>query len=157
MSFGSMGPGARARVRFGRRVPVRSDDGEAAGTCYRRQMSIAESITHFVAMGGGDWFSLKASLEHRAGVNDDGLHAIFGVVLQLALAAIFRIPVTRLTPWLALLGLELVNEWNDQLLATGTRDLLSSESMKDILLTMFLPTLLLLVARRYPVMFRHET
>ncbi|WP_114228005.1 MULTISPECIES: hypothetical protein [Sphingomonas] len=81
----------------------------------------------------------------------DSLHVLVGVTLQLAAAAFSRRGLASWRPWLAVFAVELLNEandlWVEQWPDPGQQ---YGESMKDILLTMILPTLLLLVARRRP-------
>lgn len=97
------------------------------------------------------WYQWKLLLQHATGFSMDALHVIVGVVLQLALAALFRTSVGGLWPWLAVLAIELVNEANDLRVETWPAPGMQyGESIKDIVLTMLLPTLLLLVSRFLP-------
>lgn len=106
----------------------------------------------FDGLGAG-WFSLKTLLERTIAFHDDALHVIVGVLLQFVAAALLRRPVSRAAPWLAVLVLELANEASDfrhELWPPPERSAQMGEGLKDILLTMFLPTVLVLVARRFP-------
>lgn len=106
---------------------------------------------------GGFWFDHKTAFERSLAFGDDALHPIVGVLLLLVLAALLRRPLASWLPWLALFGLELLNEWAD---LTGEvwpdRDNQWGESAKDVLLTMLLPTVLLLAARWRPGLLIRE-
>jgi diacylglycerol kinase len=98
-----------------------------------------------------DWYQLKLFVQHASGFSMDALHVVAGVVLQLVIAFVCRTSVARPLPLLAVLGLELVNEasdfrverWPDSAMQFG-------ESAKDIVLTLLVPVLLFLIARRHP-------
>lgn len=94
------------------------------------------------------WYEIKTFLEHSSGFSMDALHVVAGVCIQLIIAAAFRTGVRSPIPWLVVLGLELANEWNDLHVETWPdRPMQYGEGMKDIILTMLLPTIILLVAR----------
>ncbi len=105
-----------------------------------------------------DWYQLKLFAEHASGFSMDALHVILGVVLQMAFAFLFRSSLARPLPLLAVLALELVNEaydfrverWPHPGMQTG-------EAVKDVLLTMLLPTVIFLVARYRPALFTHRS
>lgn len=81
----------------------------------------------------------------------DSLHVMVGVVLQLCGAALCGRGLADARPWLLVLGLELANEANDLWVERWPNPGQQyGEGFKDILETMILPTLLLLVARRWP-------
>jgi len=81
----------------------------------------------------------------------DSLHVLAGVLLQLGAAAILRTDVADRRPWLLVLVLELANEANDLLVEQWPNPGMQwGEGAKDVLLTMLLPTLILLVARYRP-------
>lgn len=102
-----------------------------------------------------DWLSYafanqKQVFEASVGFHNDALHVIAGVALQLAAAILLRSSLDRMGPWLLVLVLELANEANDFLVEVWPESAASrqmGEGIKDVLLTMALPTLLLLVAR----------
>jgi len=97
------------------------------------------------------WYQVKLFVEHAMGISMDALHVLIGAALFLIAAKLMRRSAASLGPWLATLILELGNEaydlgverWPDPGSQLG-------EGFKDILLTMALPTLLLLVARSRP-------
>lgn len=104
-----------------------------------------------LAAAGTHWIEAKAFAERSLGVSNDALHVILGVVLQLALAAIWRGSLSRIWPVVLILGVQLANEAVD--LVTERWPSLGEqlgESAKDIGLTMFLPILLLVLARFWP-------
>lgn len=81
----------------------------------------------------------------------DSLHILAGVVLQLVAAALLRCSLANWRPLLAVLLLALLNEINDLWVETWPNPGMQwGEGMKDLLLTMALPILLLIIARRRP-------
>lgn len=84
----------------------------------------------------------------------DSLHVLAGVVIQLTAAALLRTDVADRRPWLLVLVLELANEANDLFVEQWPDPGMQwGEGAKDVLLTMLLPTLIALVARRRPSLF----
>ena len=82
------------------------------------------------------------------------MHVLFGFLAFLAAAAILRRPVASPLPWLAVLALELLNEAFD--LSAGAAEWVGPMwpgSVKDVLTTMSVPTLLLIAARLSPGLF----
>lgn len=100
---------------------------------------------------GIDWYQLKLFAQHASGISMDALHVIVGVVLQLLLALLFRSSVARPMPLLVVLALALLNEANDfRVEIWPDPGMQFGEAVKDVVLTMFLPTLIFLVARYRP-------
>ena len=100
---------------------------------------------------GLGWFDAKTFFEHSLAFSHDALHSFVGVVVQLAVAAVLRCSVARWKPWLVVLVLELANEASDLYGEVWpTRSQQWGESAKDLLLTIFLPTLLLAISRPAP-------
>ena len=101
-----------------------------------------------------DWYQTKLFIEHATGIEMGSLHVMAGVLIQFAAAFLLRMPVQRWAPWLIVLALELANEFSDLHLDQWP-DLGSQygEGAKDVLATMFLPTVILLVARLKPELF----
>ena len=98
-----------------------------------------------------DWYQLKLFAEHSTGISMDAMHVIVGVMLQLLIARLFKSSVARPMPLLAVLALELINEANDfRVEIWPDPGMQIGEGVKDVVLTMFIPTLIFLVARRWP-------
>ncbi|MCL6740399.1 hypothetical protein LZ518_04550 [Sphingomonas sp. RB56-2] len=97
------------------------------------------------------WYQLKLFVEHASGISMDALHVLAGVAILLLAARVLRQSLANILPWFATLILEIGNEiydlsveiWPDPGMQLG-------EGAKDIILTMALPTLLLLAARLSP-------
>lgn len=115
-----------------------------------------EVVINLLAAFGADWASLKTYLQHSGGVSHDTLHVLLGVFMQLIIARITRKSAGDVLPWLAVFGLELLNEINDFNVERWPNLAMQlGEGTKDIVLTMILPTLLLLLVRyRSPVLAR---
>lgn len=100
------------------------------------------------------WHEGKLFIEHALTINHDTLHMIFGVVIWLGLCLLLRRTIASLYPWLWLFALifwnETVDLWNEQWPHPGQQ---YGEGAKDILVTMALPTLLMLAARFVPRLF----
>ena len=86
------------------------------------------------------WYEAKTFIEHAIFFSSDALHVLVGTVVWVAIAMIWRRPLSNWRPWFALLGLLILNEavdlwverWPDLAMQYG-------ESAKDLLLTMVLP------------------
>jgi len=97
------------------------------------------------------WYQVKLFIEHASGISMDAWHILIGFLLILLAALVLRRNVGDPLPWLAVLIVEMGNEaydlyvelWPDPGSQFG-------EGFKDILLTMALPTLMLLVVRFKP-------
>lgn len=96
------------------------------------------------------WGEIKDVVEAALRLSEDALHIYAALLVQLAAAFIFRKSVAHPLPWIAVLLLELVNEWADM----HNDDLIERWEIEgafhDLVNTMLLPTLLLLVARYAP-------
>jgi len=100
------------------------------------------------------WYHAKLLIEHASGISMDALHVLVGVLLQLLFSALFRIPLKSWRPWLFLFALLLLNEAGDLWVERWPEPAMQfGEGLKDIALTMALPTLLMLTARFRPAMF----
>ena len=110
-----------------------------------------EYPTRMVERLGLGWFEAKTFFEHSLAFSHDALHAFVGIIVQLAVAAALRCSIARWKPWLVVLVLGLANEASDLYGDTWpTRSQQWGETAKDVLLTMFLPTLLLAISRLAP-------
>jgi hypothetical protein len=101
------------------------------------------------------WHEGKLFIEHAIAIDHDALHVIVGVLFWLAFAVVGRRPISSSRPWLWLLALILWNEtvdlWTEQWPDPGMQ---YGEGAKDVALTMLIPTVLMLVARVRPELFR---
>lgn len=95
------------------------------------------------------WYDFKLFVAHALGVSMDALHVLVGVGAQLAFALVLRTSVSAWRPWFALLVLVLLNEaWDYSVEPWPSGAMQFGEAVKDVLLTMAVPTVLLLLARR---------
>jgi len=96
------------------------------------------------------WYAVKDTLEITAGIDDMSLHVVGGVVLQVSIAALFRVSLTSILPWLVVLNVQVLNEAADLYWSglKGDQSLLASTI--DTVATILLPTVVLLLARRRP-------
>ena len=100
------------------------------------------------------WYEVKLLIEHATGVSMDALHVLAGVLLQLSFAALTRLPLKAWRPWLFLLALALLNEAGDLWVERWPEPAMQyGEGLKDIALTMLLPTVLMLGARFRPAIY----
>lgn len=102
-------------------------------------------------MGLISWYQLKLFIAHASGISMDAWHILVGVVAFLVIARLLDSNVARPLPWLLLLAAELINEAYDIFIERWP-DLGSQlgEGAKDVMLTMALPTLIAIVAHRWP-------
>ena len=112
-------------------------------------------LAGWTRVSANDWYQVKLFLEHSTGFNMGALHVIVGVLLQLLFAFLFRSSVARLLPLLAVLALELLNEASDFRVEIWPQPGMQfGESAKDVILTMFLPLVIFLMARLRPKLLR---
>jgi hypothetical protein len=111
-----------------------------------------------ITSGMASWHETKMFIEHASVVTSDALHLLVGTLTWIAVALVLRRSLSASIPWLILLTLTLFNEivdlwverWPDMAMQLG-------ESAKDVLLTMTLPTVLMLAVRLRPNLFRAST
>ena len=121
-------------------------------------MTARLSISDLLGRVAMDWSQTKTFIEHMIGFSHDALHVMVGVCLQLLFAGLLRRSARSVGPWLMVLGLELANEWVDLQVEDWPQHAMQwGESAKDVLLTMALPTLLLIVARYRPRLLSGDT
>ena len=100
------------------------------------------------------WHQGKLFIEHSVDVSHQSLHIFIGVLLWLAFGLVFRRPVTSWLPWVSLFGIILFNEtvdlWIEQWPDPGQQ---YGEGAKDLLLTMAVPSIVMLAARARPSLF----
>lgn len=93
--------------------------------------------------------TLKTELSNLLGISKDALHIHIGLALYVLVALVFRRRLSSWLPWLALLAFEIVNELVDIFhVHGGVMGLELGDSLKDVVNTMFWPTVVLVVARR---------
>jgi hypothetical protein len=101
------------------------------------------------------WHQGKLFVEHSLSITHDALHIIVGVLLWVALGLLLRRPLTSWLPWSWLFALILWNEtvdlWVEKWPDPGQQ---YGEGAKDLLLTMLIPTILMIAARTRPDLFR---
>jgi hypothetical protein len=101
------------------------------------------------------WHQWKLFIEHAVSIGHDALHVIVGATLWLAIALVIRRPVTNWRPWLwtfaVIMWNEVVDLWTERWPNPGHQ---YGEGAKDLLLTMFVPTLIMFAARVRPSLFQ---
>ncbi|MBH9538468.1 hypothetical protein [Novosphingopyxis sp. YJ-S2-01] len=114
-------------------------------------MTIPESLYTALLWLGEAASRYKMLFEHMLGFSSDALHVLVGVALQLFVAWVSRRSLAHTLPWLTVVMLELLNEGNDLLTEIWPDPAMQAgEGLKDLLLTIALPTLLLVIARKRP-------
>ena len=116
-------------------------------------------IPHVIQDSLSSFVELKHFVERSISFTPDSLHVIAGVLLLVAAAALLRKPISTWWPWLAVLLCASLNEVADLSLKPWPNPGMQyGETAKDLLLTMALPTVLLLAARTFPGIFepRHR-
>jgi len=101
------------------------------------------------------WHQGKVFIEHTLRIEHGTLHVMVGMLLWLVFALLVRRPITSWVPWLMVFAVILWNEIVDlwiEIWPTPGRQY--GEGAKDLLLTMFVPTILMLAARLRPDLFR---
>lgn len=104
----------------------------------------------------GNWYQMKLLIEQTARISHDSIHVLVGGVAPLVIAFLTRRSVASWLPWLVMLALILFNETVDvtiEIWPGSARLLQYGDSLKDILLTMALPTVLLVSARVAPQLY----
>jgi hypothetical protein len=100
------------------------------------------------------WHQGKLFIEHSVAISHQSLHIFIGLLLWLAFGLAFRRPVTSWLPWMSLFAIILFNEtvdlWIEQWPDPGQQ---YGEGAKDLLLTMAVPSIVMLAARARPSLF----
>jgi hypothetical protein len=109
------------------------------------------TIGHAVTPVLSSWYEAKMVVERAGAISTDALHVIVGVLVQLLAALLFRRPLASWAPWLAVLLALIFNEavdlWGEQWPSLAMQ---LAEGGKDLVVTMFLPTMLMLALRLSP-------
>ena len=97
----------------------------------------------------------KLFIEHVARIEHGALHIIVGVMVWLAIALVSRRPVCSWIPWCGLFALilwnELVDLWVEKWPEPGMQ---YGEGARDVILTMFVPTLIMIAVSIRPKLFQ---
>ena len=116
-------------------------------------MTILATVWQLVSALFSGWHNVKMMVEGPAVVSDDSLHVIAGVVVQILFAAVLRRPLSSWGPWFAVLGALAFNEavdfWVERWPSLASQ---LGESAKDLVITLCLPTILMLSLRLLPVL-----
>jgi hypothetical protein len=100
------------------------------------------------------WAGVKLYIETNFGSYNNLFHVILGPIVQILAALVLRKSVQQFHPWLVVLALELLNEAHDLVSEVWpTRYMQYGEGLKDIILTMLIPTIILLATRNFPHRF----
>jgi hypothetical protein len=106
-----------------------------------------------VAWASAAFSDYKTLFEHSIGFHNDGLHVLLGVALQIAVALIFKKSLAHWFPWITVLALAVANEANDLLVERWPSAAMQlGEGLKDVVLTLAVPTLLLILAKWRPAL-----
>lgn len=104
-----------------------------------------------------DWHQGKLFIEHAVAIDHDALHVIIGTLLWVVFGFLTRRPLSSLRPLFWLFAIILWNEtvdlWMEQWPDPGQQ---YGEGAKDLLITMLVPTILLLAVRLRPHLFRAQ-
>lgn len=101
-------------------------------------------------LGQLDWRAVKLVIEEMAGISQDALHVLLGFVAHLGVAAVLRRGLASPWPWAAVLVLALLNEYYDLTTEGYWHKPMWPGSVKDVLLTVLIPSILLVMARWTP-------
>jgi diacylglycerol kinase len=101
------------------------------------------------------WEDVKLFIQHSVAFSQDAIHVVVGAIILLVAALVLRKPVSSIWPWLVVLLFaslnELIDLWVDQ---WPERSAQLGEGARDLLLTLVVPTLILLSARLAPQLYR---
>jgi len=100
-----------------------------------------------------DWYGIKLLIVDQSGLGRDVLHIFVGFAGQILAAALLRRPLASPLPWLAVLIAEAANEYYDLHREVWTDRAIWPGSVTDVILTMSIPTALLLLTRSAPGLF----
>ena len=110
---------------------------------------------HALVVAMTSWHQGKLFIEHSLSFSHDSIHILAGVLIWLAAGLLVRRPLSSWSPWLCVLALILWNETVDLTLEVWPdAGWQYGESFKDLLLTMSVPTLLMVATRLRPDLFR---
>lgn len=97
------------------------------------------------------WFDFKRFIEHASAISNDAVHVLVGGFGALFIALVMRRSVADWLPWLLVSAGTFANEAGDLLGEQWPNAAIQyGESAKDVVLTLAVPTALLLAARFCP-------
>jgi hypothetical protein len=118
---------------------------------------VLHDLWRWMSAAMNSWHQGKLFIEHLLTISHDTLHLIVGLLVWLTIGLLTRRSLVSWRPWLWLLILILWNEavdlWVERWPDAGQQ---YGEGIKDLLLTMAVPTIVMLVARLRPELFRHS-
>ena len=101
-----------------------------------------------------EWHQGKLFLEHSLSIEHDALHVLVGIAAWLVIAMVIRKPLSAWRPFLWLFALILWNEavdlWVERWPDPGQQ---YGEGVKDLVLTILVPLVLMWLIRKRPAMF----
>lgn len=101
------------------------------------------------------WHEAKVFIEYSLRIEHGTLHVLAGMILWLVFALLVRRPISSWLPWLMAFAVILWNEgvdlWFEVWPEPGRQ---YGEGAKDVFLTMFVPTVLMLAVRVRPDLFQ---
>lgn len=95
-----------------------------------------------------DWTAIKTVIVEETGLSRDALHLLTGLGAYLILTALLPRRVPPVVPWFLIFAAGLANEWADYLVETWPGQW--RESLKDMITTLMLPSLLIFLGRFAP-------
>lgn len=114
----------------------------------------SESFGSRVEASFFSWRETKLFLEESLAISAESLHVIVGMLILFLAALLLRKSVASWWPWLVVLAFATLNEVNDLRIDQWPNLRMQyAESVKDLLLTLFLPTLLMITARYMPQLY----
>jgi hypothetical protein len=100
------------------------------------------------------WHQLKLFAEHAITIDHDALHVILGLVIWLVLCLVLRRTITETRPLLWTFAIAFWNEavdlWTELWPDAGMQ---FGEGAKDLILTIFVPAVVMVFARFAPRLF----
>lgn len=115
---------------------------------------ISENVSSNVQALMWSWLEWKLFLERSVAFSQDAVHVIVGVLLMIAAALLLRKPISSWWPWVVVLAATLINEFVDLWVEQWPEAAMQyGEGAKDVLVTMFVPTVLLVSARLLPGLY----
>jgi hypothetical protein len=123
-----------------------------AGVEFRMIEKLAAGIDHFIRSYSATKFGIEQSIPFDA----DWLHLAIGPVIFVAAAIVLPKKGSVWHPWLAVVALAVLNELVDLTMdQSPNRTSAYVESATDFLLTIAIPTLLLIFARHFPTLYEY--